>query len=146
MKIQEVAMEFWKSTKSPRGSRNPVPQTNSTLNFSRDPYFEDNEKEIQTVEQIRTRETTAQGSLQMKVVRPKKLSDKDAHDIADSLKLGQTIVLNLDEMNDSDGRRMIDFIAGFIYAIQGKIERPADRTFLLTQYGEQVATDDQDPS
>ena len=115
-------MEFWKSQKGSKGSRNPVMQTNSSINLSQDPYFEDNEKEIQTVEQIRTRETTAQGSLQMKVVRPKRLNDKEAHDIADSLKLGQTIVLNLDEMSDADGRRMIDFIAGFIYAIQGKIE------------------------
>lgn len=139
-------MEFWKSQKGSKGSRNPVMQTNSSINLSQDPYFEDNEKEIQTVEQIRTRETTAQGSLQMKVVRPKRLNDKEAHDIADSLKLGQTIVLNLDEMSDADGRRMIDFIAGFIYAIQGKIERPADRTFLLTPYGVQVATEEQDPS
>ncbi len=139
-------MEFWKSQKGSKGSRNTVTQTNSTINLSQDPYFEDNEKEIQTVEQIRTRETTAQGSLQMKVVRPKRLNDKEAHDIADSLKLGQTIVLNLDEMSDADGRRMIDFIAGFIYAIQGKIERPADRTFLLTPYGVQVATEEQEPS
>lgn len=139
-------MEFWKSQKGSKGSRNTVTQTNSTINLSQDPYFEDNEKEIQTVEQIRTRETTAQGSLQMKVVRPKRLNDKEAHDIADSLKLGQSIVLNLDEMSDADGRRMIDFIAGFIYAIQGKIERPADRTFLLTPYGVQVATEEQEPS
>lgn len=139
-------MEFWKSQKGSKGSKNTVMQTSSTINLSQDPYFEDNEKEIQTVEQIRTRETTAQGSLQMKVVRPKRLNDKEAHDIADSLKLGQTIVLNLDEMSDADGRRMIDFIAGFIYAIQGKIERPADRTFLLTPYGVQVATEEQDPS
>jgi len=80
----------------------------------------------------------APGTLQMKVVRPKKLSE--ATEIADSLREGQTIVLNLDEMTDTAARRILDYIAGVIYAINGKMERPADRTFLLTPEGVRVAT------
>ena len=80
----------------------------------------------------------APGMLQMKVVRPKKLSEATA--IADSLRAGQTIVLNLDEMTDMAARRILDYIAGVIYAINGKIERPSDRTFLLTPAGVRVAT------
>ena len=80
----------------------------------------------------------------MKVVRPKKL--KEATEIAESLQNGQTIVLNLDEMDDSAARRMIDYIAGVIFAIRGKIERPADRTFLLTPDGISVATEEKDPA
>lgn len=87
---------------------------------------------------VKARENVTPGTLQMKVVRPKKLSE--ATEIADSLRAGQTIVLNLDEMTDIAARRILDYIAGVIYAINGKIERPADRTFLLTPAGIKVAT------
>lgn len=88
---------------------------------------------------VKAKETpVTPGTLQMKVVRPKKLSE--ATEIADSLRAGQTIVLNLDDMTDIAARRILDYIAGVIYAINGKIERPADRTFLLTPAGIKVAT------
>lgn len=80
-----------------------------------------------------------QSMLQMKVVRPKRLHE--ATEIADSLKGGQTIVLNLDDLEDVHARRILDYIAGVIYAIGGKIERPSDRTFLLTPKGVNVDTD-----
>ena len=91
-----------------------------------------------TVETIPVKTEVAQSVLQMKVVRPKKLGE--ATELADSLKNGQTIVLNLDDMTDIAARRILDYIAGVIYAINGKIERPADRTFLLTPAGIKVAT------
>ncbi len=97
------------------------------------------EKEKKMVNEFRP---NVAGALQMKVVRPKQL--REATEIADSLINGQTIVLNLDELSDTDGRRMIDYIAGIIYAIQGKIERPADRTFLLTPCGVNVDTEERD--
>lgn len=82
----------------------------------------------------------AQSMLQMKVVRPKKLSE--ATEIADSLKAGQTIVLNLDDLSDVNARRMLDYVAGVIYAVNGKIERPSDRTFLLTPRGVSIDTEE----
>ena len=76
------------------------------------------------------------GALKMKVVRPSSLGDATV--VADSLKIGQTVVLNLDDVDDETARRMIDYIAGVLYAINGTIERPADRTFLLTPDGVSV--------
>ncbi len=95
------------------------------------------EKEIEMVKDLRTNQT---GAIQMKVARPRNLREATA--VADSLLAGQTIVLNLDALSDSDARRMIDYIAGVIFAIRGKIERPADRTFLLTPNGVSVATEE----
>ncbi len=115
------------------------------VNKKDDLYDDDNfgneELEIDDFEQPKAKPATvAHGTLQMKVVRPTKL--KEATEIAEALQSGQTIVLNLDEMDDSAARRMIDYIAGVIFAIRGKIERPADRTFLLTPDGISVATED----
>jgi cell division inhibitor SepF len=92
-----------------------------------------------TVQEIPERKPEAvQSMLQMKVVRPTDL--KQATEIADSLKMGQTIVLNLDELSDTQARRMLDYIAGVLYAVNGKIERPSDRTFLLTPKGVSIDT------
>lgn len=76
------------------------------------------------------------GALKMKVVRPSSLGEATV--VADSLKAGQTVVLNLDDVDDETAKRMIDYIAGVIYAINGTIERPSDRTFLLTPDGVSV--------
>ena len=107
-----------------------------------DDDYENDDLSIDDFRQSRDDTPTAHGTLQMKVVRPKVL--KEATDIADSLQSGQTVVLNLDEMSDEMARRMIDYIAGVIYAIRGKIERPADRTFLLTPDGVSIATEEKD--
>ncbi len=87
-----------------------------------------------------TKPELAQSMLQMKVVRPKSLAE--ATQLADSLKAGQTIVLNLDELSDVNARRMLDYVAGVIYAVNGKIERPSDRTFLLTPRGVSIDTEE----
>ncbi len=111
-----------------------APEAKPIIETPREPSAE---KEIEMVKDLRTNQT---GAIQMKVARPKNLREATA--VADSLLAGQTIVLNLDALNDSDARRMIDYIAGVIFAIRGKIERPADRTFLLTPNGVNVATEE----
>ncbi|MBR2473992.1 MAG: cell division protein SepF [Clostridia bacterium] len=104
--------------------------------------YDEEEEILQPIipEPIPVKRETVQNVLQMKVVRPKKLNE--ATEIADSLKVGQTIVLNLDDLSDVNARRMLDYVAGVIYAVNGKIERPSDRTFLLTPKGVNVDTND----
>ena len=78
------------------------------------------------------------GALQMQVLRP--TAFEEAPKVADSLKSGQAVVLNLEDMEEYEARRMIDYVAGVLYAVDGKIERPAQRTFLLTPRGVSVAS------
>ena len=80
------------------------------------------------------------GMLRMQVMRPKEF--KEATKVADCLKSGQAVVLNLEDVPNDSARRMIDYLAGVLYAVDGKIERPAHRTFLLTPKGVSVASED----
>ena len=80
------------------------------------------------------------GALKMRLLRPTSFSE--ATKVADCLKAGQAVVLNLDDMDEMDARRMVDYVAGVLYAVDGKIERPAQRTFLLTPRGVSVASED----
>jgi len=76
----------------------------------------------------------------MRVLRPTEFGD--APKVADCLKSGQAVVLNLENMDDDDARRMIDYMAGVLYAVEGKIERPAQRTFLLMPSGVSIASEE----
>lgn len=80
------------------------------------------------------------GGLRMRVLRPTEFGD--APKVADCLKSGQAVVLNLENMDDDDARRMIDYMAGVLYAVEGKIERPAQRTFLLMPSGVSIASEE----
>ena len=91
-----------------------------------------------TIEPIMPKVETQQnaGALKMKMMRPTEL--ENVIEVADCLKAGQTVVLNLDSVDADTAKRMIDYLAGVLYAINGDIERPADRTFLLTPSGVSV--------
>ena len=84
--------------------------------------------------------TATFGALRMQLLRPTDYTE--APKVADCLKAGQAVVLNLENMEERDARRMIDYVAGVLYAVDGKIERPAQKTFLLTPRGVSVASED----
>ena len=55
----------------------------------------------------------------------------DARQLGETYRSGQSVILNLHEMSDSDARRLVDFSAGMIFNAKGTIERIADKRFLL---------------
>lgn len=68
--------------------------------------------------------------LQVVVFRPDRFSD-ETRTIADELIRQHTIVLNLENANKDNSRRIIDFMSGAAYATGGKIKRVATSTFLV---------------
>ena len=82
------------------------------------------------------------GALQMQLLRPTAFTE--APKVADCLKAGRAVLLNLEGMEEKDARRMIDYLAGVLYAVDGKIEHPAQRTFLLAPRGVSVASEEVD--
>lgn len=82
------------------------------------------------------------GALQMQLLRPTDFTE--ATKVADCLKAGRAVLLNLEGMEEKEARRMIDYLAGVLYAVGGKIEHPAQRTFLLAPRGVSVASEDVD--
>jgi len=70
------------------------------------------------------------GTLELKVVRPEGF-DAVAQ-IADHLLNNRTVVLNLEATNKETARRLIDFLSGVAYSIDGKIKRVANNTYVIT--------------
>ncbi|MBE6631987.1 MAG: cell division protein SepF [Ruminococcaceae bacterium] len=81
-------------------------------------------------------------SLELKVVKPD--SFKNVTQIADHLLNKRTVVLNLESTNKETARRLIDFLSGVAYSIDGQMKRVANNTFVITPdnvdvSGEQIA-------
>lgn len=76
------------------------------------------------------RPITPVASSKPQTVTPK--SFQDAQEIADRLKAGVPVIVNLQAADRDLMRRIIDFSSGLTYGIGGEMERTADRVYLLT--------------
>ncbi|GFP08102.1 cell division protein SepF [Lactobacillus helveticus] len=56
----------------------------------------------------------------------------DAKDVAQNLINNKAVVINFSRMEDSSARRIVDFITGTVYALNGEIQRIGDKIFLAT--------------
>ncbi len=78
-------------------------------------------------------------ALEMKIVRPEKFEDVTG--IADHLLERRTVVLNLEGTNKETVRRILDFLTGTTYAIEGQIKRAANSTYVITPKNVDVSAD-----
>ena len=69
-------------------------------------------------------------SIEMVVVKPEKL--ESVTQIADYLVDRKTILLNLEETNKDVARRLIDFLNGVAYAVNGDLRKVATNTYVIT--------------
>jgi cell division inhibitor SepF len=74
------------------------------------------------------------------VVAPKEFTDGKA--IADKLVGSQPVIVNLQLADRDLMRRIIDFCSGVAYAIGGKMERVADKVFLVTPQNVRVSAEE----
>ena len=77
-------------------------------------------------------------SSQMQVVLVKPDRFDQVSDIADHLRDKKAVVLNLETTNKDVARRLVDFLSGCAYALDGKIKKIAVSTYLVTPYNVDV--------
>lgn len=70
------------------------------------------------------------GDVRVHLVLPK--SFNDAQQIADRFKDGIPVVINLQTSDTDLSKRLIDFASGLTYAMDGGMQRIADKVFMLT--------------
>ncbi len=69
-------------------------------------------------------------ALEMKVVKPD--SFDSVAQIADHLLSKRTVVLNLENTNKETARRLIDFLSGVAYSIDGSLKKIASNAYVIT--------------
>jgi cell division inhibitor SepF len=85
-------------------------------------------------------EAAPSASVQVHLVLPR--SFNDAQQIADRFKDGVPVILNLQGSDVELSKRLIDFASGLTYALDGGMQRVADKVFLLTPRNVQVSAEE----
>jgi cell division inhibitor SepF len=79
------------------------------------------------------------GNVKVHLVLPR--SFNDAQQIADKYKQGIPVILNLQNADTELSKRLIDFASGLTYALNGGMQRVADKVFLLTPRNVEVSAE-----
>ena len=79
-------------------------------------------------------------SVRVHLVLPR--SFNDAQQIADKFKDGIPVILNLQGADAELSKRLIDFGSGLTYALNGGMQRVADKVFLLTPRNVEVSAEE----
>jgi cell division inhibitor SepF len=79
-------------------------------------------------------------SVRVHLVIPR--SFNDAQQIADKFKDAIPVILNLQSSDQDLSKRLIDFASGLTYALDGGMQRVADKVFLLTPRNVEVSAEE----
>jgi cell division inhibitor SepF len=93
---------------------------------------------LRSVQQPAQAEPSA--SVKVHLVVPR--SFNDAQQVADKFKDGIPVILNLQSSDAELSKRLIDFASGLTYALNGGMQRVADKVFLLTPRNVEVSAEE----
>jgi cell division inhibitor SepF len=77
-----------------------------------------------------------------RTLRPVGNGDYDAQQVADQFKRKVPVILNLQTTDHELSKRMIDFSSGLTYALDGGMQRIAEKIFLLTPRNVEVSAEE----
>ncbi|MCB7068582.1 MULTISPECIES: cell division protein SepF [Bacillaceae] len=87
------------------------------------PRFQQQKKNVVSLQSIKS-------SSKLVLVEPRVFND--AQEIADHLKNRRTVVVNLQRVEKTEARRIVDFLSGTVYAIGGEIQKIGSYIVLCT--------------
>lgn len=93
------------------------------------------EEEVVTEEEIEVAD--AADSLEIRVVRPKRVDE--AEQIANYLLNGCLVFLNLESTDKTTSRRLIDYLQGAVYVLQGELQPVSSTAFVLSPSGVEIS-------
>ena len=95
---------------------------------------------LRPVESPRGNGRSSSGDVRVHFVAPK--SFNDVQDVADKFKDEIPVILNLQSTDTDLSKRLIDFSSGLTYALDGGMQRIADKVFLLTPRNVEVSAEE----
>ncbi len=116
-------------------------------------FDEELEEDVKELEPIQTdiRQTSKKSKVvnihtttQLRVIIMQPESFDEAKDIADHLKNKKPVVVNLEDVDKEVARRMVDFLSGSVYALDGNIQKITNGIFLVAPYNVDIMGDFKD--
>lgn len=79
------------------------------------------------------------GSMEVCVIKP--ASFEDARDVSETLLANRTIILNMEGLDLSMAQRIIDFVSGSCYAINGNLQKISNYIIIVTPQAVDISGD-----
>ncbi len=103
-----------------------------------DGYGSEDVSELQDDDETPSGQSAKGGDIHIAIVRPRTF--RDAVTIGEYYRQGVPVIINLDDMGNTEAWRIIDFASGLILGLRGDIERLSRRTFLIVPAGATILT------
>jgi cell division inhibitor SepF len=101
---------------------------------------DDDSARARTAPALKTVGARPNGDVRVHLVVPK--SFNDAQQIADKFKDSIPVILNLQSSETDLSKRLIDFASGLTYALDGGMQRIADKVFMLTPRNVEISAEE----
>ncbi|MBR5614732.1 MAG: cell division protein SepF [Clostridia bacterium] len=112
--------------------------------FSNSSVFEADESETFEANGKRNKVVKIHTTAQLKLVVMQPENFEDARDIANHLKSKKPVVMNLESVERDVARRIVDFLSGAVYALDGNIQKVSNGIFLIAPYNVGIMGDFKD--
>ena len=108
------------------------------IDFNEEAYEQEDEKRFGKKNSGKIVGLPDAGKVRVLIYKP--LSYEDTQNIIDNLKERKSIVVNLDELEVGVAQRILDFISGAVYALNGNIRKAARNIFVVAPFNVDVTT------
>ena len=106
-----------------------------------DTPVEDREFTLNTNNSKKSKVVGMPGVQQVKVIISQPNSFEQSEEICEHLKEKKSIIVNLEYVNKDVARRIIDFISGAVYALDGNIQKISNSIFLVAPYNYEITNE-----
>jgi cell division inhibitor SepF len=69
-------------------------------------------------------------------------SYSEARRMGEHYREGNPVIINLDDMEEGERKRLVDFASGLVFGLHGRIERVSHKVFLLSPANVDVSSED----
>ncbi|MDE7521804.1 cell division protein SepF [Ligilactobacillus salivarius] len=106
-----------------------VVSTNTDVNRASEPE-KDNNRQVMSLMSSKNNSTTVQREQKIMVFDPSVFSD--VKNIGKMILNGRAVIVNFRKMGENQIHRVIDFLSGLIFAVNGDMQRIGEKIFLCT--------------
>lgn len=111
-------------------SRRSLEQTGVTLLGAR----------TQSVEPLELHHDEERASYSIITLQPRSYSE--ARKVGEHYREGNPVIINLDDMEEGERKRLVDFASGLVFGLHGRIERISLKVFLLSPANVSVSNEE----
>lgn len=131
---------------APAETRIPVSETSkkyaAPTERRNNPFSQDfDSRSVTPVSTRRDKVVNLNNSAPVQVVLVKPERFETAAEIADHLRDKRPVLMNLEQTQKDTARRLLDFLSGVAYALDGKIKKIASNTYIITPYNVDIMGD-----